>query len=141
MDAAQHTPFRVPFDHPDFLFELKHDGFRAFDVHIAISLGKRQLERWEPHHPANVRCSPVTLVSETNLKARSTPMVVFWGFLIAASLTSPKHLNAQARARADCPSPITGAVASPASAACCQTRTAAGASENDSCRPLEAESR
>ena len=45
---------------------------------------------------ANVRCSLVTLVSETNLKARSTPMVVFWGFLIAASLTSPKRLNAQA---------------------------------------------
>jgi len=45
------------------------------------------------------------------------------------------------RARADCPSPITGAVASPASAACCQTQTAAGASENDSCRALEAESR
>ena len=96
MDTAQHTLFRVPFDHPDFLFELKHDAFRAFDIHIAISLGKRQLERWEPHHPANVRCSPVTLVSETNLKARSTPMVVFWGFLIAASLTSPKRLNAQA---------------------------------------------
>ena len=45
------------------------------------------------------------------------------------------------RARADCPSPITGAVAIPASAACCQTQTAAGASENDSCRALEAESR
>jgi hypothetical protein len=26
MDTAQHTLFRVPFDHPDdFLFELKHD--------------------------------------------------------------------------------------------------------------------
>ena len=95
MDTAQHTLFRVPFDHPDFLFELKHDAFRAFDIHIAISLGKRQLERWEPHHPANVRCSPVTVVSETNLKARSTPMVVFWGFLIAVSLISPKRLNAQ----------------------------------------------
>src|SRR3984893_18443818 len=36
------------------------------------------------------------LVSETKVKARSTPIVVFWGFLIAALLTSPKRLNAQA---------------------------------------------
>jgi bifunctional non-homologous end joining protein LigD len=29
MDVAQLTLVRQPFDHPDFLFELKHDGFRA----------------------------------------------------------------------------------------------------------------
>jgi ATP-dependent DNA ligase len=29
MDTAQLTPVRQPLDHPDFLFELKHDGFRA----------------------------------------------------------------------------------------------------------------
>jgi bifunctional non-homologous end joining protein LigD len=29
MDTAQLTLVRQPFDHPDFLFELKHDGFRA----------------------------------------------------------------------------------------------------------------
>jgi bifunctional non-homologous end joining protein LigD len=29
MDAARLTLVRQPFDHPDFLFELKHDGFRA----------------------------------------------------------------------------------------------------------------
>jgi bifunctional non-homologous end joining protein LigD len=29
MDTAQLTLVRHPFDHPDFLFELKHDGFRA----------------------------------------------------------------------------------------------------------------
>ncbi len=28
-DAAELTLVRQPFDHPDFLFELKHDGFRA----------------------------------------------------------------------------------------------------------------
>jgi ATP-dependent DNA ligase len=28
-DSAQLTLFRVPFDDPDFLFELKVDGFRA----------------------------------------------------------------------------------------------------------------
>ena len=91
---------------------------------------------------ANARwITAVTLVSETNLKARSTPMVVFWGFLIAASLTSPKRLNAQAAPGPDCPGPITRAGASAASAAFCQTQTAAAASENDSCRALEAESR
>jgi bifunctional non-homologous end joining protein LigD len=29
MDPAKLTLVRQPFDHPDFLFELKHDGFRA----------------------------------------------------------------------------------------------------------------
>jgi bifunctional non-homologous end joining protein LigD len=29
MDPATLTLVRQPFDHPDFLFELKHDGFRA----------------------------------------------------------------------------------------------------------------
>jgi len=29
MDTAQPALVRQPFDHPDFLFELKHDGFRA----------------------------------------------------------------------------------------------------------------
>jgi bifunctional non-homologous end joining protein LigD len=29
MDTAQLTLVREPFDHPDYLFELKHDGFRA----------------------------------------------------------------------------------------------------------------
>jgi bifunctional non-homologous end joining protein LigD len=29
IDTAQLTLVRQPFDHPDFLFELKHDGFRA----------------------------------------------------------------------------------------------------------------
>jgi bifunctional non-homologous end joining protein LigD len=29
MDTAQLSLIRQPFDHPDFLFELKHDGFRA----------------------------------------------------------------------------------------------------------------
>jgi ATP-dependent DNA ligase len=33
MDTAQLTLVRQPFDHPDFLFELKHDGFRAL-THI-----------------------------------------------------------------------------------------------------------
>jgi bifunctional non-homologous end joining protein LigD len=33
MQTAQLTLVRVPFDHPDFLFELKHDGFRAL-AHI-----------------------------------------------------------------------------------------------------------
>jgi hypothetical protein len=29
MDTAQLSLVRQPFDHSDFLFELKHDGFRA----------------------------------------------------------------------------------------------------------------
>jgi ATP-dependent DNA ligase len=29
IDAAKLTLVRQPFDHPDFLFELKYDGFRA----------------------------------------------------------------------------------------------------------------
>jgi bifunctional non-homologous end joining protein LigD len=29
MDTAKLTLVREPFDHPDYLFELKHDGFRA----------------------------------------------------------------------------------------------------------------
>jgi len=29
MNAAQLTLVRQPFDDPNFLFELKHDGFRA----------------------------------------------------------------------------------------------------------------
>jgi bifunctional non-homologous end joining protein LigD len=29
MDTAQLTLVCAPFDHPDFVFELKHDGFRA----------------------------------------------------------------------------------------------------------------
>jgi bifunctional non-homologous end joining protein LigD len=29
MDNAQLTLIRQPFDDPNFLFELKHDGFRA----------------------------------------------------------------------------------------------------------------
>ena len=33
MDAAKLTLVQQPFDHPDFLFELKHDGFRAL-AHI-----------------------------------------------------------------------------------------------------------
>jgi bifunctional non-homologous end joining protein LigD len=33
MDTAQLTVIRTPFDDPDFLFELKHDGFRAL-AHI-----------------------------------------------------------------------------------------------------------
>jgi bifunctional non-homologous end joining protein LigD len=32
-DTAQLSLLREPFDHPDFLFELKHDGFRAL-AHI-----------------------------------------------------------------------------------------------------------
>ena len=32
-DTAQLSLVREPFDHPDFLFELKHDGFRAL-AHI-----------------------------------------------------------------------------------------------------------
>ena len=31
MNTAQLTLVRQPFDHPDFLFELKHDGFRALE--------------------------------------------------------------------------------------------------------------
>jgi len=33
METAQLSLARQPFDHPDFLFELKHDGFRAL-AHI-----------------------------------------------------------------------------------------------------------
>jgi hypothetical protein len=33
MDTAQLTLFRIPFNHPDFIFELKVDGFRGFGVH------------------------------------------------------------------------------------------------------------
>jgi bifunctional non-homologous end joining protein LigD len=33
MDTAQLSLVRAPFDDPDFLFELKHDGFRAL-AHI-----------------------------------------------------------------------------------------------------------
>src|ERR1700722_11468016 len=33
MDTAQLSLVRQPFDHPNFLFELKHDGFRAL-AHI-----------------------------------------------------------------------------------------------------------
>src|ERR1700688_3870307 len=33
MDSAQLSLVREPFDDPDFLFELKHDGFRAL-AHI-----------------------------------------------------------------------------------------------------------
>ena len=33
MDTAQLALVRQPFDDPDFLFELKHDGFRAL-AHI-----------------------------------------------------------------------------------------------------------
>ena len=33
MDTAQLSLVRTPFDDPDFLFELKHDGFRAL-AHI-----------------------------------------------------------------------------------------------------------
>jgi bifunctional non-homologous end joining protein LigD len=33
MDTARLTLVRQPFDHPDFLFELKHDGFWAL-AHI-----------------------------------------------------------------------------------------------------------
>jgi bifunctional non-homologous end joining protein LigD len=33
MDTAQLTLVHQPFDHRDFLFELKHDGFRAL-AHI-----------------------------------------------------------------------------------------------------------
>jgi ATP-dependent DNA ligase len=33
MDTAQLTLVRQPFDHHDFLFELKHDGFQAL-AHI-----------------------------------------------------------------------------------------------------------
>jgi bifunctional non-homologous end joining protein LigD len=40
MDTAQLTLVRQPFDHPDFLFELKHDGFRALAY---ISDGKCEL--------------------------------------------------------------------------------------------------
>jgi hypothetical protein len=32
MDAARLTLVRQPFDHPDFLFELKHDGFCALPI-------------------------------------------------------------------------------------------------------------
>jgi bifunctional non-homologous end joining protein LigD len=40
IDAAQLSVVRQPFDHPDFLFELKHDGFRALAY---ISDGKCEL--------------------------------------------------------------------------------------------------
>ena len=40
MDTAQLTLVHQPFDHPDFLFELKHDGFRALAY---ISDGKCEL--------------------------------------------------------------------------------------------------
>ncbi len=40
MDTAKLTLVRQPFDHPDFLFELKHDGFRALAY---ISEGKCEL--------------------------------------------------------------------------------------------------
>jgi bifunctional non-homologous end joining protein LigD len=39
-DTAQLSLVRQPFDHPDFLFELKHDGFRALAY---ISDGKCEL--------------------------------------------------------------------------------------------------
>jgi bifunctional non-homologous end joining protein LigD len=39
-DTAQLTLFRTPFDDPNFLFELKHDGFRALAY---ISDGKCEL--------------------------------------------------------------------------------------------------
>jgi hypothetical protein len=40
MDTAQLTLVRPPFDHPDFLFELNHDGFRAL---VYISEGRCEL--------------------------------------------------------------------------------------------------
>ena len=30
---------REPFDHPDYIFELKHDGFRALKLDIVTSHG------------------------------------------------------------------------------------------------------
>jgi ATP-dependent DNA ligase len=44
MDTAQLSLVRQPFDHPDFLFELKQDGFRAL-AHIQIEQIKR-IENW-----------------------------------------------------------------------------------------------
>jgi ATP-dependent DNA ligase len=41
-DTAQLSLVRAPFDHPDFVFELKHDGFRAL-AHIWN--GKCELSR------------------------------------------------------------------------------------------------
>jgi hypothetical protein len=41
MDTAQLTLVRQPFDHPDSLFELKHDGFRALAY---IHEGQRELK-------------------------------------------------------------------------------------------------
>jgi hypothetical protein len=38
----------------------------------------------------------LTLELKTNLKVRSTAIVLFWGFLIASSLMGPKRLNARA---------------------------------------------
>jgi Carboxylesterase family/ATP dependent DNA ligase domain len=40
MDTSPLTLVRPPFDHPDFLFELKHDGFRALAY---ISEGRCEL--------------------------------------------------------------------------------------------------
>jgi ATP-dependent DNA ligase len=40
IDTAKLTLVRQPFDHPDFLFELKHDGFRALAY---ISEGRCEL--------------------------------------------------------------------------------------------------
>ena len=32
---------REPFDHPDYIFELKHDGFRALKLDIVTSQRRR----------------------------------------------------------------------------------------------------
>jgi bifunctional non-homologous end joining protein LigD len=40
MDPAKLTLVQEPFDHPDFVFELKHDGFRALTY---ISDGRCEL--------------------------------------------------------------------------------------------------
>jgi ATP-dependent DNA ligase len=48
IDAARLTLVRLPFDDPDFLFELKHDGFRSLAY---IFDGQCQLisRRWNPY--------------------------------------------------------------------------------------------
>jgi ATP-dependent DNA ligase len=43
METAQLSLVRQPFDHPDFLFELKQDGFRALAYIACINDGHCEL--------------------------------------------------------------------------------------------------
>jgi bifunctional non-homologous end joining protein LigD len=73
------TRIRAPFDHPDWIFELKHDGFRAVAYILAgkCELVSRRRNVYKSFGPLRDALAQIRLTDVAADRGRKIPALIF----------------------------------------------------------------